>query len=386
MRILFATGGTGGHINPALAVANRIKAVYGDEAEILFVGTPDHMEARLVPNAGYDFKTIRISGFQRSFTPKNIARNIATLFRIVSSSQAAVKIIKEFVPDVVVGFGGYVSGPVLNDAHKLGIPIAIHEQNAFPGITNKSLAKVADVVMLTSEEARERMECKNEPVITGLPVRDELINADRAQARAALGLPDDKIFILSMGGSLGAEAVNKAVTGLIVIKEEDHDCIFMHAYGQYGKWVPDSLAELGVDVENRDDIILREYIDDMQVCMPAADILICRAGASSLYEIRALGKASILIPSPNVAENHQYYNAMELVKGGAAKIIEEKDLTPVLLADTINELLANPDQIREMEKNAKSMAILNATDLIVENIVKLVKPKEEKTDKNEEID
>ena len=160
----------------------------------------------------------------------------------------------------------------------------------------------------------------------------------------------------------------------------------MHAYGQYGKWVTDSLAELGVDVENRDDIILREYIDDMQVCMPAADILICRAGASSLYEIRALGKASILIPSPNVAENHQYYNAMELVKGGAAKIIEEKDLTPVLLADTINELLANPDQIREMEKNAKSMAILNATDLIVENIVKLVKPKEEKTDKNEEID
>lgn len=386
MRILFATGGTGGHINPALAVANRIKAVYGDEAEILFVGTPDHMESRLVPEAGYDFKTIRISGFQRSFTPKNIARNFATLFRIVTSSQEAVKIIKEFNPDVVVGFGGYVSGPVLRDANKLGIPIAIHEQNAFPGITNKSLAKVADVVMLTSEEARERMECKNEPVVTGLPVRDELINMSRAEARVTLGLPEDKPFILSMGGSLGAEAVNKAVTGLIVIKEEDRDCVFMHAYGQYGKWVPERLIELGVDLEHRDDIILREYIDDMQLCMPAADILICRAGASSLYEIRALGKASILIPSPNVAENHQYYNAMELVNNGAAKIIEEKDLTPTLLADTINELLAHPEQIREMEKNAKSMAILNATDLIVENIVKLVRTGEEKTDKSGKTD
>ena len=381
MRILFATGGTGGHINPALAVANRIKAVYGDEAEILFVGTPDHMEARLVPAAGFDFRTIKISGFQRSFTPKNIARNIATLYRIVASSQSAMKIIREFSPDVVVGFGGYVSGPVLRDAHKMGIPIAIHEQNAFPGVTNKSLAKVADVVMLTSEDAKERMECKNEPVITGLPVRDELINADRAEARAALGIPGDKPLILSMGGSLGAEAINKAICGLIVIKEEDRNCIFLHAYGQYGKWVPDNLRKLGVDTDGRDDIILREYIDDMQVCMPAADIIICRAGASSLYEIRALGKASILIPSPNVAENHQYYNAMELVNNGAAKIIEEKDLTPDVLADVLNELLANPEEIREMEKNAGSMAILNATDLIVENIMRVAK-----TDKKADID
>ncbi|MBR6512942.1 MAG: undecaprenyldiphospho-muramoylpentapeptide beta-N-acetylglucosaminyltransferase [Clostridia bacterium] len=381
MKILFATGGTGGHINPALAVANRIRATYGDEAEILFVGTPDHMEARLVPQAGYDFKTIRISGFQRSLTPKNIGRNIATLFRIVSSSQAAMKILKEFQPDVVVGFGGYVSGPVLRDAHKMGIPIAIHEQNAFPGVTNKSLAKVAEVVMLTSEDAKDRMECKNEPVITGLPVRDELINANREEARAALGIPADKPLVLSMGGSLGAEAVNKAICGLIALKEEDYDCVFLHAYGQYGKWVPERLLELGVEVEERSDIILREYIDDMQVCMPAADILICRAGASSLYEIRALGKASILIPSPNVAENHQFYNAMELVNNGAAKIIEEKDLTPELLANMVNELISNPAEIREMEKNAKSMAILNSTELIVENIVKLVK-----TDKERETD
>ncbi|MBR5976840.1 MAG: undecaprenyldiphospho-muramoylpentapeptide beta-N-acetylglucosaminyltransferase [Clostridia bacterium] len=381
MKILFATGGTGGHINPALAVANRIRATYGDEAEILFVGTPDHMEARLVPQAGYDFKTIRISGFQRSLTPKNIGRNIATLFRIVSSSQAAMKILKEFQPDVVVGFGGYVSGPVLRDAHKMGIPIAIHEQNAFPGVTNKSLAKVADVVMLTSEDAKDRMECKNAPVITGLPVRDELINANREEARAALGIPADKPLVLSMGGSLGAEAVNKAICGLIALKEEDYDCVFLHAYGQYGKWVPERLLELGVEVEERSDIILREYIDDMQVCMPAADILICRAGASSLYEIRALGKASILIPSPNVAENHQFYNAMELVNNGAAKIIEEKDLTPELLANMVNELISNPAEIREMEKNAKSMAILNSTELIVENIVKLVK-----TDKERETD
>lgn len=375
MKILFATGGTGGHINPALAVANRIRKIYGDKAEILFVGTADHMESRLVPNAGFDFKTIEISGFQRSFTPEDIKKNLITVKRMFTSSTEAKKIIEDFSPDVVVGFGGYVSGPVLRMAHKMGIPIAIHEQNAFPGVTNKALAKKAELVMLTSEDAAPRMKCKNEPVITGLPVRDELIEADRDFARAQLGIPDDKPLILSMGGSLGARAINEAVCGLIANKKDDHDCVFIHAKGRYGEWVPDRLHELGVDFESRDDIIIRDYIDDMQVCMPAADLLICRSGASSLYEIRALGKASILIPSPNVAENHQYFNAMELVNRDAAIIIEEKDLTVDKLTETVNELLNDPSRIREIEKNAKSMAILNATELIVDNILSLIEDK-----------
>lgn len=385
MKILFATGGTGGHINPALAVASRIREVYGNDAEILFVGTPDHMEARLVPNAGFDFKTIRISGFQRSFTPVSIAKNIRTLVWTLTSSSAAGKIIAEFKPDVVVGFGGYVSGPVLRKAHKMGIPIAIHEQNAFPGVTNKALAKYAEVVMLTSEDARDRIECLNEPVITGLPVRDELFKTSRAEARTVLGVDPKKPLILSMGGSLGARAVNNAICGLIENKKDDNDCTFLHAYGQYGKWVPDKIKEAGIDVDNRDDIILREYIDDMHICMPAADLLICRAGASSLYEIRALGKASILIPSPNVAENHQYFNAMELVDNNAALIIEEKDLTADKLTEIVNELIADMDRIREIEKNAKSMAILNATELIVENIVKLTNSERNRADSAEKL-
>lgn len=372
MRILFATGGTGGHINPALSVADKIKKKYGDEASILFVGTANHMEAKLVPAAGFDFETIDISGFSRGANPKNLLKNAKTVCKLIRSSADSRRIIEAFKPDVVVGFGGYVSGPVLRAASSMGVPVAIHEQNAFPGITNKSLARLADVVMLTSEDAKSRIHCKNEPVITGLPVREELLTYDRDIARAELGVPDGVPLILSMGGSLGANAVNNAVCGLIANKKDDHDCCFIHAMGQYGLWVPDKLKELGVDLDSRKDIVIREYIDDMYRCMPAADLIICRAGASSLYEIRALGKASILIPSPNVAENHQYYNAMELVNKGAATIIEEKNLTATKLTDTVNSLLSDPLHIREIEKNAKAMALTDSADIIVENILKLV--------------
>lgn len=372
MKILFATGGTGGHINPALAVAKRIRSQYGERAEILFVGTADHMESKLVPDAGFDFKTIEISGFQRSLSPDSIKKNVITVKRMFTSSGEAKKIIEEFAPDVVVGFGGYVSGPVLRMANKMGIPIAIHEQNAFPGVTNKTLAKKAECVMLTSEDARERIVCKNEPIITGLPVRDELVEADRDFARAELGVPDGKPLILSMGGSLGARSINEAVCGLIASKK-DENCVFLHAMGQNGLWMPDRLRELGVDPYEQRNVILREYIDDMQVCMPAADLLICRAGASSLAEIKALGKASILIPYPYAAENHQYYNAMELVNNNAAIIIEEKDLTAESLSKAVSELLRDPLRLHQMAENAKSMAILNATDRIVENILSLIK-------------
>ena len=379
MKILFATGGTGGHINPALAVASKIREDYGDEAEILFVGTPDHMETRLVPNAGFDLKTIKISGFQRSPSPSAFIHNVKNLFRTLTSSSEAKKIIKEFDPDIVVGFGGYVSGPVLRKAHNMGIPIAIHEQNAFPGVTNRALAKYADVIMLTSLDAKERLEYLNEPVITGLPIRGELIKANRSECRETMNIPDEKPLVLSMGGSLGAIAINNAMCGVIANKKDDYDCVFLHAAGQNGKWVPDKLHELGVEFEERDDIDIREYIDDMHVCMPAADLVICRAGASSLYELRALGKPSILIPYPYATENHQYFNAMELVNNNAARIIEEKDLTADGLTEMINELISDPELLLEMSNNAKNMAILNATDLIIENIFRVMKKRETET-------
>lgn len=361
-RILFATGGTGGHINPALAVAGYIRKQTPD-AQILFVGTAEKMEAKLVPAAGFDFRTIDISGFQRSLTLNNIKRNLGTLSKLLRASSQAKKILLDFQPDVVVGFGGYVSGPVLRMAAKLGIPTAIHEQNAYPGVTNKALAKKADAVMLTVQAAESYLKPKNPCVLTGLPVRGEITEADRDFARAELRL-DNRPMILSMGGSLGARAINEAVVELIANKASDGDCYFHHAYGQYGKWVPDKLHEKGVDFETMPNVTVREYIDDMDRCLAAADLVICRAGASSLSEFEAVGRASVLIPSPNVAENHQFHNAMALVNNDAAVIIEEKDLTGARLIEEVNRLLANPDRLRILGENAKKMAIPDTLERI----------------------
>lgn len=372
MKILFATGGTGGHINPALAAAGEIKKQFPD-ADILFVGTKEKMEARLVPAAGYAFETIEISGFQRKLTPENIKRNLGTVAKLFKSSSQAKKIIEKFKPDVVVGFGGYVSGPVLRMASKMGIPIAIHEQNAFPGKTNKILAKRADKVMLTVPEAEKYLESKNPCIVTGLPVRGEILSANRDEARFRMNLDDDKPLVLSMGGSLGAKAINEAVAGMIAKRISKRDCKYLHAMGQYGLWMPDALRVLGVDCDKDPDVEIREYINDMDVCLAAADLVICRAGASSLSELEALGKPAILIPSPNVAENHQYHNAMALVNKGAAVIIEEKDLTPDSLSQKVDELLANREALKDIGERAKALSIADANERICEVITSLVK-------------
>ena len=371
MKILFAAGGTGGHINPALATAGEIRERYPD-AEILFVGTKDKMEAKLVPAAGFDFTTIKISGFQRKLSIENIIKNLKTIFYLLFCTFSVKKILKKFKPDVVVGFGGYVSGPVVRTAAKMGIPTAIHEQNAYPGITNKTLAKIVDKVMLTAEEAEKYMQCKNPPAVTGLPVRGEMLRADRDFARAKLGIRDDQKLILSMGGSLGAMTINNAMVDLITDNYKDENLYFIHAMGQYGLWVPDKLKENGVDIGAKN-LELREYISDMDVCMPAADVVVCRAGASSLSELQALGKASILVPSPNVAENHQYHNAMALVNKGAALIIEEKDLTKEKM-QSLFESLVNDDANRlSIEANAKAMAAIDAKEKIADIVLSLVK-------------
>lgn len=376
MKIVFAAGGTGGHINPALSAAGEVKRRYPD-AEILFIGTADHMEARLVPAAGFAFKTIEIAGFQRKPTPKNIIKNIKTVGLLFKSTGEVKKILKHFAPDVVVGFGGYVSGPVLRTAAKMGIKTAIHEQNAYPGVTNKALAKTADAIMLTVEAARAHFPaCKVEPIVTGLPVRHEILEADRDFARATLSVPDNAMLILSMGGSLGAKAINEAMTELIAARYTDKDLFFLHATGKYGKWVPDKLREQGVDVDKCDNVVIREYIDDMDICLAAADLVIGRAGASSLSEIEATGKATILIPSPNVAENHQYHNAMALVNNGAAQILEEKDLTAERLISMVDALKNDRKALWALGNNAKKMAVTDSAKVICDIIVSLAQPAE----------
>ncbi len=369
MKIVFAAGGTGGHINPALASAGKIRADYPD-AEILFIGTKDKMESKLVPKAGFDFKTISISGFQRKISIENIIKNIKTLWRLIWVGSKVKKILKDFNPDVVVGFGGYVSGPVVRTAAKMGIKTAIHEQNAFPGVTNKMLASLADRVMLTVPEAQKYLECKNEPIVTGLPVRGEIFSADRDFARAELGIDSDKTVVFSFGGSLGAKTINTSMTKLISEYKDKENIHFIHGYGQYGKWVPDTLKENGVDL-SRKNIDVREYIYDMDKCLAAADIVICRSGAATLSELEAVGRASILIPSPNVAENHQYHNAMTLVNVNAARVIEEKDLTHERLKEEFDSLLLDSDLRKQMEKNASSLSITDACDKIADIIVSL---------------
>lgn len=370
MRVIFAAGGTGGHINPALAAAGELQKRCSD-AEILFIGTKEHMESKLVPAAGFDFKTIEITGFQRKLTPQNIKKNIKTVSLLLKSSKVTKKIIDEFSPDVVVGFGGYVSGPVVRTAAKMGIKTAIHEQNAYPGVTNKALAKMVDKVMLTVDAAKEHLECKNEPIVTGLPVRGEILSADRDFSRAKLGVPQNSVMVLSMGGSLGAKTINENMTELIKNKYTDKNLFFMHSTGKYGQWVPQKLKDAGIDLDTQKNVVIREYIDDMDTCLSACDLVIGRAGASSLSEIEAVGRASILIPSPNVAENHQYHNAMALVNENAARIIEEKNLSLQKLMSEFDELTGDKLLLNEIGNNAKKIAVLNSAGKIVDIIESL---------------
>ena len=377
MKLLFATGGTAGHINPALAVASYIKEQHPDY-EIMFIGTADHMESRLVPNAGFEFKTIDINGFKRSFSPKAIIENVKTVSKLMKSEKESKNIIKEFQPDVVIGFGGYVSGPVLDEAAKLHIPTCIHEQNAYPGITNKQLAKKVDKVMLTVEDAANHMEAKCDVVITGLPVRGELLKKSKFSARIELGIADDKPLVLSFGGSLGAAPLNKAMFDIILEDAEKNDVYHIHSVGTNGKeylekFEANGFTKRAENVYYKGNAEVRLYIDNMDTCMAAADLVIGRAGASSLSEIEAMGKASILIPSPYVAENHQFHNAMALVNRNAARILREKDLTTDSLKALMNELISDKAELANIEKNAKEMAILDSRERIADIILSLAK-------------
>ncbi len=366
MHILFAGGGTAGHINPALAVAGYIKERHPD-AKISYIGTAKKLESTLVPAKGYDFYTIDVAGFQRKLTPQNLVRNVSAVYKMFASTVDAKKLLKELQPDLVMGTGGYVSGPVLREAAKMGFKTAIHEQNAFPGVTTKMLAENADAVMLAMPEAEKYLKLKKKPIVTGNPVRGELLQITRAEARAKLGL-DERPLILSFGGSLGARPINDAVTGLI--REYSGNGKFYHIHGT-GKAGYETMKEALEGVELPPEVRLREYIDDMDVCMAAADLVICRAGAITLSELQACGKPAVLIPSPYVAENHQYHNAMTLKRAGSAEVIEEKDLTAQSLIDTVSHLIENPTRLEKMAQSAKSHAISDANERIYQVLMRL---------------
>lgn len=367
MKILLAGGGTAGHINPALAIAGFVRKKRPD-TEFLFIGNRDGMEQRLVPQAGFNISSITISGFKRSFSPKNMVENVKTVARTFTSSREAKKIIAEFKPDICIGTGGYVSGPVIRTAAKMGIPCIIHEQNAYPGVTNKMLAKSVKKVMLAVPDAKKYFE-NVDLAVTGNPVRGDILTVDKEESRKQLGI-DERPLILSFGGSLGARRINEAVADLVARSGMDGKYQHIHAYGKYGGWFPESVAEKGTDISKCDNLDIREYIDNMPTCMAAADLVICRAGAITLSEIQAMGKPAILIPSPNVAENHQYHNAMALVNAGAAEIVEESELDGELLMKKADSMLMNFDKLKEISENSRKMAITDANERIYSVIKK----------------
>lgn len=361
IKVIISGGGTGGHIFPAISIANAIKEQI-PSAEILFVGAEGRMEMQRVPDAGYEIKGLPICGFDR----KNLLKNIKVLFKIWKSQRMAKKIIKDFQPNVVVGVGGYASGPTLNQAASMHIPCLIQEQNSYAGVTNKLLAqKVAKVCV--AYEGMERFFPADKIIMTGNPVRQALLQTSisKEYAKKSFGLNPDKRTILFVGGSLGARTVNESILNhLDLIKTSDVQVIW-----QTGKYYSASIAEQlkGQDIPN---LYVSDFIKDMGTAYKAADLVVSRAGASSISEFCLLGIPVILVPSPNVAEDHQTKNAMALVNKDAALYVKDAEAKDTLLKLAI-DTVCDSDKLLSLSKNIKTLALPDSAKIIADEVIKL---------------
>ena len=353
MKILVAGGGTAGHINPAISIANYIKEQEKD-FEALFIGTERGLERKLVPASGYSIKYIDVSGFNR----KNMLKNVSVMIKLQKARRDAVKILRDFNPDWVICTGGYVSGPVILAAKKLGIPSIIHEQNVYPGLTVKGSQRYADYVAVSFSETIEHLKDKKKCVVTGNPVRPEILKADKNTAKESMGL-SDKPFILVFGGSLGAGRINETMLKMFEIMQDGELNILFGTGDRNYAEITQKIENEGIKIPEGVKIV--PYINNMSEAMAAADIVVSRAGAISVSEIAALKKPSILIPSPNVVRNHQEQNAREFEKQGAAKVITENYLTAQKLYDTIREMLKSKKDLDKMGENAGKLAKIDAT-------------------------
>ena len=374
MRVIMTGGGTGGHVNPAIAIANTIKRNEPD-SEILFVGTEHGIENKLCKAEGYPIEHVNIMGFRRSLSP----RNIKAAYLAFVSPMRAKKIVKEFKPDIVIGTGGYVCWPVLVAAAKLGVPTAVHESNAFPGVAVKKLQPYVDSIMLNFKESEKYLTAKDKIIHVGNPLRTSFGTLRYDEARKKLGIDGKyKYFILSYGGSLGAEKVNDAVLELMRDYGKKHpEVLHVHASGAIEKDAAlEKFNEYGLsECENLE---LLEYIYDMPLRMAAADIVISRAGAMTVSELAMMKKPSIMIPSPNVAENHQYKNAKVIEDAGGCILIEEKNLAGGALEKAVSELLSDDKKRADMGEALSHFVKSDANKLIYEEIKRLVKEKKQK--------
>ncbi len=361
MKVIMTGGGTGGHIYPAIAIADKIREKQPD-AQILFVGTEKGLEKTLVPKNGYPIEFVTVSGFDRC----NMLKNIKTAADLAKGLSQAKKIIKSFRPDVVIGTGGYVCGPVVRTAAKMGIRTYIHEQNAFPGMTNRMLEPYVDKVFMGFEKAGEYFKCPEKHIVVGNPVRKSFFTRTKQQARETLGIAEDEFMILSFGGSRGAGRINEAM--LSVLREVNGMDKTSLYFGTGDVYYDDICREAGKLCSISDNVHIMRYIDDMDNYLAAADVVVSRAGALSIAEICVCGKCAVFVPSPNVTGNHQYHNAKAVADKGGAILIEEKDLTDELLVSTIAELRADPAKVKAMGQAARKCAFDDSAETIYEAI------------------
>ncbi len=371
MRFLFTCGGTAGHINPAVAIAGRLKYLL-PESEFLFVGAEGNMEEDLVPREGYEIKLISVYSLHRSIAPKEIAHNIAALHKLSVAARQSREIIESFRPDVVIGTGGYVCYPVIRMAKKMGVPTLIHESNAVPGLTTKRLESKADVIMVGFEESRKHYKRPEKVVVTGTPVRSGFMCWEKEQAKRSLGISGP--LVVTFWGSLGAKRMNAIMADFIKLNYEAGAFRHIHATGNGDEGLASMrrmLDERGVSGEAEKGIDIRPYIFDMPKVMAAADLIICRSGASTLSELTLIGKPAILVPYPYATNNHQEKNARVLSDKGGAVLIKDSECTAEQLFDTVNEILKDSERMKKMSEAMRGLSAPGATDKIAETVLEL---------------
>ncbi len=371
MRVLITGGGTGGHINPALAIAQKVRQ-QDPSNEILYVGTKTGLESELVPKEGFEFKYVTAKFLRRKIS----IDNVKTVFASVKGVMEAMRIISEFKPDIVVGTGGYVCGPVVLAASIKKVPTMIHEQNVFPGITNKMLAKVVDVVGISFVEAEKYFpeQVRKKLILMGNPVRKDVLNADRRKSRTKLNLKPDDVLIYSFGGSGGQISLNESIIEVIKKYNGQKNIRIIHVTGKklYDGFL-NKIKEENIILDNNIDI--KDYMYDAATALSGSDIVIGSAGAITIAEITLIGVPSILIPKTYTAENHQEYNARVLEKEGAARVILEKDLTGKELTLAIEDIIRNKSLLKTMALNSKRMGNIDVENKIYEAMVNLVSSK-----------
>lgn len=368
MKVIITGGGTGGHIYPALSIARRIKDTHS-KAEILYVGTENGLEAKLVPKEGFNFHPVRVKGFSRKLSMDTLY----SIKELMLGMNDARKILKEFSPDVVIGTGGYVCGPVVFLAALQGIPTIIHEQNAFPGVTNKILSRVVDRVAGSFEESIERFNNLEKVKITGNPVRQDLFNIDKSIAYKELEINKNLPFILCFGGSGGQKSLNDSMLKFIAENANNTKIQILHITGErfYDKFIKE-LGEMGIK-NLKNNIKVVPYFYEMPKALNITDLTITSGGAITIAELTAVGVPSIIVPKAYTAENHQEYNAKALEDKGASIMIKENDLKYEVLSKTIYDLLDDRKKLDEMSKNSKFIGIRDADKKIVNLVEEIIK-------------